>query len=411
MEHLPVEVVGNILSRLGAARDVVMASATCSKWREVYCKHLQTFSFNSSDWPVYRDLPSQVLEILITQTIFQTTGLEALYILLDAKFLASTVISWLMYTRKKLRRLFCNVQTTPSVKILEIFGWHKLETLALAHNSISGVFKRFPCLKSLSLRFVSISALDLSLLLIVCSKIETLELIDLEIAMSDEDEELTVELINPTLKTLYVEAISLDKLILQVDSIERLNLKFCAFEDFKIVRKGTLKQLKTDDVSLFHLDTVETVDIRKFSIRWPKLYKMILRSSKLRRFQLWDMVVFKEDEIVDLETIAVSFPQLTHLSLYYDFSVGVVHYGLQERSSQLVNLTFLELGWTVINDFFPGWVEVMLKRCTNLKKLVIHGVIPEVKTHKECQMLADFTSAIVELIRKYIHLEVKFYFE
>ncbi|KAG7950551.1 hypothetical protein I3843_13G119800 [Carya illinoinensis] len=202
MEHFPVEVVGNILSRIGAARDVVIASATCSKWREASCKYLHTLSFNSNDWPVYLDLPTSDLEILMTQTIFQTTGLEVLYILMDAiEFSASTVISWLMYNRETLRQLFYNVRTTPSVNILEIFGRLKLEMLVIERNSISGVFKIFPCLKGLSLSFVSISALDLSLLLIACLKIEALELVDLEIAMSDA--QVTVELTSPHIEESF----------------------------------------------------------------------------------------------------------------------------------------------------------------------------------------------------------------
>lgn len=32
MEHLPVEVVGIILSMLKVAQDVIIASSTCSKW-------------------------------------------------------------------------------------------------------------------------------------------------------------------------------------------------------------------------------------------------------------------------------------------------------------------------------------------------------------------------------------------
>ncbi|KAF5447496.1 hypothetical protein F2P56_033050 [Juglans regia] len=412
MEHFPVEVIGNILSRLGDARDVVIASATCSKWREAYCKHLHTLSFNSNDWPVYRDLPTSDLEILITKTIFRTTGLEVLYILMDAiEFSASTFISWFMYTREKLRRLFYNVRTTPSVNIVEIFGRLKLKTLVIAQNSISGVFERFPCLKCLSLSFVSISALDLSLLIIGCRKIEALELVDLEIAISDA--QVTVELTSPTLMSLYVEAINLYKFMLEADRIECLHFKDCALEDFEFFGRGTLKQLKTDDVSVLHLhiaesaENLETVDIRNFTIMWPMFYKMISRSSKLRRLRLWDMVLYGEDKIVDLETIAVFFPTLTHLSLCHDLKDGVVHYSLQE-SSQLVNVTMLELGWTVINGFFSRWVEGMPRRCPNLKKLVIRGVIPEVKIHEDCQMLANFTSSIVELMRKYIHLEVQF---
>ncbi|KAK4856663.1 hypothetical protein QYF36_019853 [Acer negundo] len=380
MENLPVEVIGNILSRLGGARDVVIASATCCKWRDAYRRHLHTLSFNSNDWPPYRDLTTSRLEILITQTIFQTSGLQGLSIMMDDvdEFSASTVIAWLMYTRETLRRLFYNVRTTPNVNILDICGRQKLETLVLAHNSITGVepnFQRFPCLKSLSLSYVSISALDLNILLTACQKIEILELINPEIAMSDA--QVTVELSSLTLKSMFVEAISLDKFVLEADCIELLHLKDCALEVFELVGKGSLKHFKIDD--------------------------MISRSSKLKKLRLWD-VVFDEDEIVDLETIAAWFPQLNHLSLSYDLREGVFHYSLQ-GSTNLENLVVLELGCAVINDLFSHWIEGILKRCPKLKKLVISGVVSEIKTHEECQMLANFTSSIVHLMRKYLHVE------
>ncbi|KAK3205712.1 hypothetical protein Dsin_019758 [Dipteronia sinensis] len=418
MEHLPVEVIGNILSRLGGARDVVIASATCCKWRDAYRRHLHTLSFNSNDWPLYRDLTTSRLEILITQTIFQTSGLQGLSIMMDDvdEFSASTVIAWLMYTRETLRRLFYNVRTTPNVNILDICGRQKLETLVLAHNSITGVepnFQRFPCLKSLSLSYVSISALDLNLLLTACPKIEILELVNPEIAMSDA--QVTVELSSLTLKSMFVEAISLDKFVLEADCIERLHLKDCALELFELVGKGSLKHFKIDDVSVIHLDlgdtvdNLEIVDVSNFTIIWPKFYQMISRSSKLKKLRLWD-VVFDEDEIVDLETIAVCFPQLNHLSLSYDLREGVVHYSLQ-GSTNLENLVVLELGWAVINDLFSHWVEGILKRCPKLKKLVISGVVSEIKTHEECQMLANFTSSVVHLMRKYLLVEVQFEYE
>lgn len=419
MENLPVEVIGNILSRLGGARDVVIASATCRKWREACCRHLHTLSFNSSDWPFYHDLTTSRLQVLITQTIFQTTALQGLSILMDDvdEFAASTVIAWLMYTRETLRRLHYNVRTTPNVNILEICGRQKLEVLELSHNSITGVepnFQRFPCLKSLSLSYISISALDLSLLLSACPKIEVLKLINPEIAMSDA--QVTIELSSPTLKAVYVEAISLDKFILEADSIECLHLKDCALEVFELIGKGTLKHFKIDDVSVIHLDIGETaenleiVDVSNFTIIWPKFYQLISKSSKLRRLRLWDVVFDDEDGILDLETIAVCFPQLSHLSLSYDLRDGVLQYGLQ-GSSKLLEVVVLELGWTVISDLFALWVEGLVKRCPNLKKLVIHGLVSEAKSQLECLILANFTSSMVQLMRKFIKVDVQFDYE
>ncbi|XP_015898797.1 F-box/LRR-repeat protein At1g67190 [Ziziphus jujuba] len=419
MEHLPVEVIGNILSRLRAARDVVIASATCKKWREAWRNHLHTLSFNSNDWPVYHDLSARKLEILITQTIFQTTGLQCLSIFMDDvdEFSAAPVIAWLMYTRETLRQLHYNVKTTPNVNIIEKCGRHKLEVLALANNSITGVepsYQRFPCLKSLSLSHVSISALELSLLLTACSKLETLALINPDIAMSDA--QATMELNSLSLKDIYIEAISMDKFILEADSLENLHLKDCTLEFFELVSKGALRVLKIDDVSVIHLDigenteNLEVVDVSSFTIMWPKFYHMISKASRLRRLRLWGVVFDDEDEVVDLETISVCFPRLSQLSLSYDLRDGVLHCGLQ-GSSHLENVVLLEVGWTIINDLFSEWVAGLLERCPNLKKLVIYGVVSEAKSHEECQILASFTSSIVRLMRKYIHVEVEFEYE
>ncbi|XAR64652.1 hypothetical protein NMG60_11008411 [Bertholletia excelsa] len=419
MECLPVEVIGNILSRLGAARDVVVASITCRKWREAWRNHLHTLSFNSNDWPGYHDLTISRLEIIITQTIFQTTGLQCLSIVMDDvdEFSAAPVIAWLMYTRETLQQLHYNVKTTPSINILERCGRQKLEVLMLAHNSITGVepsYQKFPSLKCLSLSHVSISALDLNLMLTACPKIEVLSLVSLDIAMSDA--QTTMELNSASLKDIYVEAISLDKFILEVDRLEKLHLKDCTLEVFELVSKGTLKFLKIDDVSVIQLDigegieNLEVVDVRNFTIMWPKFHHMISRSSKLKRLKLWGVVFDDEEEVVDLETISTCFPQLSHLSLCYELKDGAVHYGLQDRFL-FENVVVLELGWMVISDLFSQWVAGFLEICPNLKRLIIYGEVSEAKTHEECQILANFTSCIVRLMRKYMHVEVQFDYE
>lgn len=418
MEYLPVEVVGNILSRLGAARNVVIASATCRKWQEAWRNHLHTLKFNSNDWSLYHEFSTSRLEILITQTIFQTKGLQCLSIIMDDvdEFSAAPVIAWLMYTRETLRQLHYNVRTTPNINILEKCGRQKLEVLTLSHNTIMGVepsYKKFSCLRSLSLNYVSISALDLSLLLSACPKVEVLTLVSLDIVMSDP--QAMMELATNSLKDIYVEAISLDKFILEADNLEKLHLKDCTLEDFELIGKGMLRFLKIDDVSVIHLDigenaeNLEIVDVSNFTIIWSKFYHMISRSKKLRKLRLWG-VVFDDDEEVDIETISSSFPLLNHLSFSYDLRDAAVHYGLQ-GSVVLENVIVLELGWTVINELFTLWVSAFLERCPRLKKLVIHGVVSETKTREECHMLADFTSSVVKLMRKYLHIDVKFEYE
>ncbi|XP_016484455.2 F-box/LRR-repeat protein At1g67190 isoform X1 [Nicotiana tabacum] len=419
MEHLPVEVIGNILSRLGAARDVVIASSTCRKWREAWRNHLYMLTFNSNDWPLYHELTRSRLEIIVTQTIFQTNGLQCLSILMDDvdEFSAAPVIAWLMYTRETLRELHYNVRTTPNINILEKCGRQRLEVLDLAHNTITGVepsYQKFPCLRSLSLSYVSVSALDLSLFLTACPKVEVLSLVSLDIVMSDP--QASMELSTNSLKDIYVEAISLDKIVLEADSLEKLQLKDCTLEVFELVSKGKLRLLKIDDVSVIHLDigesaeNLEIVDVSNFTIMWSKFHHMIAKSSKLRRLRLWGVVFDDDDEVVDIETISACFPQLSHLSLNYELKEAAVQYGLQ-GSFQLENVVVLELGWTVISDLFSQWVAGLLGRCPNLRKLVIHGVVSETKTHEECHTLAKFTSFIVRLMRKYLKIDVQFEYD
>ncbi|KAG4916459.1 hypothetical protein JHK87_054016 [Glycine soja] len=419
MEHLPVEVIGNILSLLGSARDVVVASVTCKKWREAWRNHLHSLSFNYCDWPLFHDFTSARLEILITQTIFQTKALQSLTIFLDDehKFSAAPVIAWLMYTRDSLRQLLYNVRTTPCFNIIEKCSRQRLEVLALARNPITGVdpsYLKFPCLKSLSLSFISISALDLTLLLSVCPKLETLAMVGVEIAMSDS--QASVELSSVSLKFFDLELFSSDKFILEADLLEKLHLKDCSFEAFELIGKGTLKVLKIDDVNIIHLDigdsteNLEIIDVCNFTVMWPKFYHMISKASKLYKLRLWGVVFDDEDEVVDIETISVCFPQLTHLSLSYDLRDGVLHYGLQGLSC-LMNVVVLELGWTVISDLFSVWVAGLLEGCPNLKKLVIYGFVSEVKTHEECQILARFSEFILQLGRKYGHVKFEFEYE
>lgn len=419
MENLPVEVIGNILTRLGSAREIVIASATCRKWRDASRNHLHSLVFNSNDWPVYHELTTSRLEILITETIFQTNGLQCLSIVMDDvdEFSAAPVIAWLMYTRETLRQLHYNVRTTPSVNILEKCGRQRLEVLTLAHNAIVGVetsYQRFPCLRTLSLSYVSISALDLSLLLTACPKIETLNLVSLDIVMSDP--QATMELCSRSLKEIYVEAISLDKFIVEAESLEKLHLKDCTLEDFELVGKGSLEHLKIDDVSVIHLDigesaeNLEVVDVSNFTIMWSKFHHMISKSSKLRSLRLWCVVFDDENEFVDVEMISSGFPLLSHLSLSYDLKDAAVQYSLQ-GTFQLENVRKLELGWTEITHHFSQFVAGLVERCPNLKNLVIYGAVSETKTYEECHEFASFTSFIVKLMRKYMHIDIQFIYD
>ncbi|XP_058737036.1 F-box/LRR-repeat protein At1g67190-like [Vicia villosa] len=418
MENIPVEVIGNILSHIRSARNNVVASSTCKKWRQAWRSHFHTLSFNSCDWPVYHDFTSDTLEILITQTIFQTKALRCLIISMSDvhEFSTVPVIAWLMYTRDTLCELHFHVSAPPMFNITEKCSRQKLEGLALGRNSITRVdpsYQKFPCLKSLSLSFVSILELDLCLLVTACPGLETLSMVSPEISMSDSQASMEI---SSSLKEFSVESFGLDKFVIEADLLECLHLKDCTFEVFELIGKGSMKVLKVDDVRVIHLDigdnadSLEFVDISNFTIMWPKFYHMISKASKLRRLRLWGVVFEDDDEVVDLQTISVFFPQLMFLSLSYDLRDGVLNYGLQ-GSSLLTNVSVLELGWTSINDLFAVWVAGLLERCPNLKKMVIHGFVSEVKTHEECIILAKFTDFIIQLGREYTDVKIEFEYE
>ncbi|VFQ74486.1 unnamed protein product [Cuscuta campestris] len=212
VEKLPVEIIGEILSRVGVVRDVIRASLTRRKWREAFCKHLHTLSFDVSDDddPVYSELPTADLEVLITKTIFQTTGLQKLSIVTYRhKVSAVAALGWLMFTRETLSELFYRVITSPTISVLDICGRRKLKTLSLQAETIIGVehgFHRFPCLTSLCLIRCRTSEEDLNRLLLALPKLDCLELRDPQFGVVDEhnfSERVTVKLHLPTLKTPF----------------------------------------------------------------------------------------------------------------------------------------------------------------------------------------------------------------
>lgn len=418
MENLPVDVVGNILSRISAARDVVLASATCRKWRKAFHKHLRVLAFRSSDWHGFDDLSPCQVEILITRTIFQTTGLRSLILVVDEldELSASVVMSWLLYTRESLQELHYDVHTDPPLNVAEIFGREKLEKLILAHVVIERVnpnYHRFTSLRSLSLSYVLISEVDLSLLLTACPKLESLELTKLEHGVPLAKLEVRA----PNLRRFSILDLCLDKLMLESDSIEYLHLRDCNLEHLKVIGKGSLKKILIDNVIMRHLEicdsaeNLETIDISNFMISQSEFYQLISKSSKLRTLKLWDVAYGEWTKAVDLETIAVCCPQLSHFSLGCDLIDDELLPYCFQGSALLENVIDLKVGWSnTLKDEFLDFIEVLLERCPNLKKLVVDGVISGQMDHEDCQVLARFTTSMVQILRKYIDLNVQFEF-
>ncbi|XP_074583962.1 F-box/LRR-repeat protein At1g67190-like [Curcuma longa] len=377
MENLPVELIGIILTHLGTARDVVVASSTCKQWREAFKKHLHIATIQ--------------LEVIRTRIIFQTEGLQCLSIHVGSahEFAAASIIAWIMHTKETLSSLSYNVRTTPDVNVLE----------KCSHQ-------RFTCLKSLSLRHVGISGLDLSLFLAACPRIESLTLDAIEILTSDPQS--LIELTSPTLKCIFVQSVVVDKIILMADNIESLHVSDLNLKSFELIGKSSLKHLKIKDVKVTHLDIGENmdhlmdVDVSNFMIVVPKFYQMLSKASKLRRLRLWEVVFADEDQVIDPESITGSFPELKHLVLSYEIVDGRNRIELQDFLT-LENVDVLELGWIVISENFGHWVFEMIKRCPKLKKLVIHNALRKTKIRRE-QMDTIILAIYVALRRRCMHV-------
>ncbi|MCO5574996.1 hypothetical protein L7F22_028793 [Adiantum nelumboides] len=419
MDSLPIEVVGNIFSHVASARDVVIASATCRKWREAARHHLHKLIFSSSDWPTYKNLSVSQCEIIITETVMRTKCLHELSICMGPtkEFSAALVIAWLMHTKETLKSLTFMNPTIPKVNILEKCGGQKLEHLVWGFAHISTVdptIHKFPSLISLTLsKRAALSALDLNLLLSVCPKLEYLFLANIDITFSNA--RFMIELNSASLKTLNIEGLSVDTVVLEADKLESLILRDSTFEQFELVSKGSLRHLRIEDVSIIQLDIGQSADLLEevivsdFTIIWPRFYQMISRASNLQKLRLGGLPFDAEDEAIDLDMIASSFPSLNFLALNY--SLGDGHYEHAFRGSTVLEkVAVLELGTSKIHELFAQWIAGFLERCPNLKKLGIHGTISEAKSLEDYQLIGRFTSSMVDLMRQYSHVDVTFEF-
>ncbi|KAH7306910.1 hypothetical protein KP509_22G036900 [Ceratopteris richardii] len=413
MDVLPIEVVGNILSHVASARDVVIASTTCRKWRDAARHHLHKLTFSSSDWPTYKNLSVSQCEIIITETVMRTKCLHELSISmgLAKEFSAALVIAWLMHTKETLKSLTFMNPTKPEVNILEKCSGQKLESLVwgFAHiPTVDPTIHKFPSLLSLTLNNrAALSALDLNLLLSVCPKLEFLSLANINITFSTT--RFMIELNSASLKTLNIEGLSVDAIVLETDKLESLTLRDSTFEQFELVSKGSLRHLQIEDVSIIQLDIGQSADLLEevivsdFTIVWPRFYQMISRARNLQKLTLGGLPFDTEDEAIDLDMIAASFPSLKFLAL--DYNLGDAHHEHAFRScTNLEKVAVLELSTFKIHELFAHWIAGFLERCPNLKRLGIHGSISEAKTREDYQLIGRFTSSMIDLMRQYSHV-------
>ncbi|KAM6592845.1 hypothetical protein CsatA_000548 [Cannabis sativa] len=314
-----MEIVGKIFDQIGEARHVVVASATCKMWRKVWKDYTCALSFNSN---MYRDFHTSIFEVIITQTIFQTRGLKSLSIVMEydhddhQEYLSSELmVACLMHTHDSLRQLHYSAKTTPNMNFINtLCSAQKLEDLVLSFVFIFGFnpsHHKFHNLKSLSLNYVTISPLNLSLILLTaCPKLETLVLVSLHI-----DKKTELDLSNPSLKNFFVEDINMAKFIIsKVDCLENLHIKNCAIEFFKLVCKGALKTLEIDSSDLININIIgntnnfESVDVYNSTIMWSSIYSMLIKkSSKIKRIKLCYVDFYEEDdEDIDMENLSSS---------------------------------------------------------------------------------------------------------
>ncbi|KAG5582878.1 hypothetical protein H5410_053505 [Solanum commersonii] len=138
MEDFPVEVIGNILSRVESPRVVVVASKTCRN-------------------------TAKCLSIILK----------------GVKFSKVSVSVWLMCTRDTLCQLHYNVAT----KHLNLRRLELLDLGAVTITRFDPRYQKFPCLRFLSLCRVKISTLNLSCWLSACPKVEVLNLVAVDFCM------------------------------------------------------------------------------------------------------------------------------------------------------------------------------------------------------------------------------------
>ncbi|XP_010554957.1 PREDICTED: F-box/LRR-repeat protein At1g67190-like [Tarenaya hassleriana] len=267
MENLPVELIGNILSHLDNARDVVIASTTSKRWREAYHHHLHQIAFVHRVHPFPWFYDTRDIERVITHTLTQTTGVQELTIEFEDddgfyRFRNDVVTEWLGHTRETLRRLCFNAGTTRGVNVL-----------------------------------ASLGALQLNLLLSACPQIEKLELVNHHMIRLGWD----VPVICPGVKNLLMERIRSNflaekqVLVVEAGNLECLSVNDCALHHFKLTGNGTPKHLRIDDSSIWRLDIagaaekLESVDFRRSAFVYMGFTEVISTAPQLMTLSLWDV--------------------------------------------------------------------------------------------------------------------------
>ncbi len=416
MEGLPIEVIGNILSHVADVKDVAMASWTCRKWRLASRHHLHTLRLRGT-WK------TEQFEFLLTSTILQTTSLQNLHISHKTTFAAAAVIAWLLHTGDSLRHLTYHVpESKLHVNVLERCARMKhLRSLDFSPSSTGYAFAAsataewFPCLLSLTLSFIKVSASQLKSLVSACQMLESFSLSCATVTSTDAHG--TLHLTSSSLKSVKLEVMHLGSVILEACLLESLFLWQSTLTSLKLDNGGTgFRMLSIERVDTKYFDIGQTYTgcclyLEEVQVKeagnpvWAAIDSFLANpSAKLRNLQLLGIPMFPLPENLNLDRIACLFPCLDHLSLGYKMVEDSLPVKTQFGGcTVLEKVRFLEL-WFPQPRLDYTIVTLMgetLKRCPNLRKLQLTSLY-------NSTFSIEFMTYFVKLVRQFSHVDIQF---
>jgi anion-transporting ArsA/GET3 family ATPase len=178
-------------------------------------------------------------ELLVTDTILQTMGLQGLQICSGTRFSAAAVVAWLLHAGHSLRYLTDNIPTsTLYVNVLERCGRMKrLRSLDLSNTDISFTVdptaQRFPCLLSTSLTEIEATEAQLQSLVSACKKLQSLSVCCVSFPAGE-----ILKLTSSSLKSLVLTEMNLKSVITKAKLLEDLYLRDSGYNDVKLVKGG-----------------------------------------------------------------------------------------------------------------------------------------------------------------------------
>ncbi|CAM6028707.1 unnamed protein product [Sphagnum balticum] len=393
-----------------------MASWTCRKWRLALRHHLHTLRLTGIS-------KTEEFEFLLTNTILQTTSLQNLHISHNNRFAAVAVIAWLLHTGDSLRHLTYHVpESTLHVNVLERCARMKhLQSLDFSPSltgyafAASATAQWFPCLLSLTLSFIKVSASQLKSLVSACQMLESFSLSSAIVTSTDAHG--TLHLTSSSLKSVKLENMHLGSVILEAYLLESLFLRRSTFSSLKLDNGGTGFRI----LSIEHVDTeyfdigqsytgcclyLEEVQVKEAGNPvWAAIDSFLANpSAKLRNLQLMGIPMFPPPVNLNLDRIACLFPCLDHLSLGYTMVEDSLPVETQFGGcTVLEKVRFLELWFPqpILDYTIVILMGETLKRCPNLRKLQLTSLHDSI-------FRSEFMTSFVKLVLQFSHVHIQF---